>query len=411
MRSTSGRPAAPFPLFPLLVLSGAIFVSVSSEFLPTGLLPDMARELHVSESRIGLLVSIFAGTVVLTTAPLTALTRRYSRKGLMIVLLAVFAVANVLAALAPTYEMLIGARILGGAAHGLFWAVTGPYAARLVPRRQLARAVAVTNAGGTAAFVLGVPLGTALGHALGWRMGFAVMGAVVLVFLALVVAFLPPVAHIVPLATGEIALPMRHDRTVPAVVIVAVSVALVVVGQNVFYTYIAPWAIQIGGLSPDAVPGLLFAYGAAGTLGIVIAALLGDRFPRATVVVLLVGVAVSVGALTLLGPGSPVAVFLSLISWSVFFGGLPALFHARMLHSASLRIRDTAAAWLTIAFNAAIGGGALIGGVLLDGFGITVLPLAQIVLLIVGLLFIVATDRARIALHPVDHTREVPTGR
>ena len=115
----------------------------------------------------------------------------------MVVLLGVFAIANLLGAIAPSYEFLVGARILGGAAHGLFWSVTGPYASRLVPRHQLARAVSVTGAGGTAAFVLGVPIGTALGHALGWRLAFARDGGRGAASSSLLVVFLlPPVSHI-----------------------------------------------------------------------------------------------------------------------------------------------------------------------------------------------------------------------
>ena len=103
-----------FPLFPLLLLSGAIFVSVTSEFLPTGLLPDMAEDLGVSESRVGLLVTVFAATVVISTAPLAVVTRRFSRKWLMVALLLAFALSNVFAAIAPTYELLVAARIVGG---------------------------------------------------------------------------------------------------------------------------------------------------------------------------------------------------------------------------------------------------------------------------------------------------------
>jgi predicted MFS family arabinose efflux permease len=405
---TTSTAAQRFPFFRLLVITGAVFAAVTSEFLPTGLLPDMAAELKVSESQIGLLVTIFAGTVVLTTAPLTAVTNRFSRKWLMVLLLGVFSVANILAALAPSYEFLIGARILGGAAHGLFWAVTGPYASRLVPRHQLARAISVTGAGGTAAFILGVPIGTALGHALGWRLAFAVMAGVVLVFLALVVFLLPPVSHIVPLATGEIAVPLRRDRTLPAVVIVAVSVTLLIVGQNTFYTYIVPWAIQIGGVPPDNVSGLLFAYGAAGAIGLVIAGTIGDRYPRSLVALLTVGVGLSVAAVAVYGPGSPAAVVAGLVAWSALFGGLPSLFQTRMLHAASLRMRDTASAWLTIAFNLAIGLGALLGGFLLDGFGITVLPYAELVFIAAALVFILLTDRRRIAAHP-SYSRDLPT--
>src|SRR6476660_4927067 len=117
-----------FPWIGLLTLATAIFVLVTSEFLPTGLLPDMARDLDVSQSQVGLLVTIFAATVVIFTAPLAALTHRYSRKWLLIAVLGVFALANVLAAIAPSYELLVGARVLGGLAHGLFWAIAGAYA-------------------------------------------------------------------------------------------------------------------------------------------------------------------------------------------------------------------------------------------------------------------------------------------
>ena len=390
--------SARFPLFRMLVLAGAIFVSVTSEFLPTGLLPDMAAELGVSESQIGLLITVFAGTVVVSTAPLTVLTRNYSRKWLMVLLLGAFALTNLLCAIAPTYEVLVVARVLGGLAHGLFWAVTGPYASLLVPRHQLARAISVTNAGGTFAFILGVPLGTALGHALGWRLAFGVMAGVVVVFALLVVLFLPPVSHRVSLATAELAIPVHRDRSIAAVAIVCVTVVLLITGHNTFYTYIAPWAIEVGGIAPDGVAGLLFAYGAAGAIGLVFGGIFGDRFPRASVAVALAGVVASVAALGAFGT-SPPAVVAGMVAWSVFFGGLPALLHARVLHSASERIRDLAAASLTTAFNLAIGGGALLGGLLLDNYGLTVLPWSAVAIIAVALAFTVMTDRRRVASH------------
>jgi predicted MFS family arabinose efflux permease len=389
-----------FPLFRLLVISGAIFVAVSSEFLPTGLLPDIASELKVSESQVGLLVTIFAVTVVVSTAPLAALTHRFPRKWLMVTMLGVFALANVLAALAPNYAFLAGARVLGGLAHGLFWSVTGPYAARIVPRHQLSRAMAVTNGGGTAAFILGVPFGTALGHALGWRLAFAVMGGVVLVFLALVVIFLPHVIHIVPLATGEVPLPLRRDKTVPLMITVCVTILLIAIGQNTFYTYIVPWATQVGGIPPGNVSALLFAYGAAGAVGLVVAGVLGDRYPRGALLGLSAGLAATVSLLGIFGERGPVLVILLMIAWSIAFGGIPSLLQTRMMHSVSQRLRDTAAAWTTISFNVAIGTGALLGAALLDGLGIRALPWAQVVFVVAALVFLIVTDRRRTARHP-----------
>jgi predicted MFS family arabinose efflux permease len=392
-----------FPLPALLVISGAIFASVSSEFLPTGLLPDIAGELKVSVSQVGLLVTIFAITVVVSTAPLTALTLRFPRKGLMVVALGVLVCANLLCAIAPGYAFLVVARVLGGLAHGVFWAVTGPYSTRLVSRRHLSRAVAVTQLGGSAAFVLGVPLGTALGHALGWRLSFVVAAGVILLMMLLVALALPPVAHQVPLATGEIAVPARRDRTLPALVIVAVTALLINLGQNTFYTYIVPWTTHVGGVPAGDVGGILFAYGLAGAGGLVIAGVFGDRYPRAALLLLLCGIVIAMLGLAVLAPGAPLRVIIGLAVWAAAFGGIPSLLQSRMMHSVSARLRDTASAWVTISFNLAIGSGALLGGVLLDHLGIQVLPFAEAALVLAAIVFILATDRRRIGLHPELH--------
>lgn len=392
-----------FPLLPLLVISGAIFASVSSEFLPTGLLPDIAHELSVTISQAGLLVTIFALTVVISTAPLTALTIRFSRKGLMVAMLGVIVVANLLCAMAPNYPFLAVVRVLGGLAHGVFWSVPGPYVARLVERRQLSRAIAVAQSGGSAAFVLGVPLGTALGHALGWRMAFAAMAGVVLLLLVLVVVALPTVPPLVPLSTGEIAVPARRDKTLPALVIVAVSILLINLGYNSFFTYIVPWSTRVGAVPTADVGALLSISGVAGALGLVIAGVFGDRYPRGALLALCSSMAAALAALALLAPGSPWRVVLGLVVASLAFGGIPSLLHSRMLHSVSARLRDTASAWVTISFNTAIGFGALLGGILLDRLGIHVLPWAGAALLLAAVAFIASTDRRRVSLHPDSH--------
>lgn len=388
-----------FPWAGLLTLSALIFTSVTSEFLPTGLLPEIGAELGVSESQVGLLVTVFAGTVVLSAAPLSVLTRRYSRKSLVIVVLFVFALANVLAALAPSYEWLVGARVVGGLAHGLFWAVVGAYSAHLVPKHQLGRAIAITGGGGTAAFVLGVPLGTAIGHAVGWRLAFGVIAAIIVILTLVTVKLLPAVSHGVVLSTGEIPIPMRKDRTVPAVIAVGVILILIAFGHNLFYTYIAPYLIGPVGIDPDGVAGVLFLYGLAGALGLVLAGTLGDRFPLLTLIGAVAIVMASVLVLGTFAASTPVAL-VAIFLWGMAFGALPALMQARMMHTASVRVRDAAAAYFTTSFNVAIGGGALMGGIVLDGWGIALLPIVDVAITVVGfaLILVVAVAQRRRAL-------------
>jgi DHA1 family inner membrane transport protein len=387
---TSAAPA--FPWLALIILAGAVFVCVTSEFLPTGLLPQMAHGLNVSESQIGLLVTVFAGTVVLSAAPLTALTHRIGRKPLVLTSLLLFAVVNFVGAIAPNYEITMTARILGGLAHGLFWAVVGAYAGHLVPRRQLARAVAVTGAGATLAFVLGVPIATALGQALGWRLAFTAVGIAIVILVVLVARFLPPVSHREELKTGEIALPIRQDPSILGIAVLCIVTTVLMIGQNLFYTYIVPFVTTAAGFTEQSVAPLLLAYGLAGAIGLFLVGVVGSRFPRAS----LIGAFVVVAAAVLLIAGFPRVgwlVIVALVIWGVAFGGTPALLQTRLLHTASARLRDVSAAYFTSAFNVGIGGGALVGGILLDRFSLGVLPFVDVAVTVVGIGIILIGDR------------------
>jgi DHA1 family inner membrane transport protein len=317
----------------------------------------------------------------------------------------VFALSNVLAAIAPTYETLAAARVLGGLAHGLFWAVANPYVSLLVAPRQLARAISVTTAGGTLAFILGVPLTAAIGHAIGWRWAFVAMAALVVVFAVLTVISLPPVDHRVPKRdvqttdTGSI-IAVKRDRSIIAVGIVAVTVLLIATGHNIFYTYIAPWAIAVGGVADDHVSLLLLFFGLAGAVGLLAAGIFGDRFPRLTLNLMVVGLVAAIVATALFARGLVPAVLVMML-WSASFGGLPALFQTRALHAASARVRDLTGAIVTTAFNSAIGLGALLGGVVLDELGLPIVPYVAAAIVAGGLIWVLATDRAR-ATHSAD---------
>ncbi|UYN83396.1 MAG: MFS transporter [Microcella sp.] len=389
------------PWSSLLLLSAAIFVAVTSEFLPIGLLPQMANELGVTEAQIGMLVTVFAGTVVVATAPLVHVTRALPRKSLLLVLLAVFALANLLAAIAPGYAVLLVSRVLGGAAHGVFWAVVSPYAARLVAPERLASAVAIATSGATLASIAGVPLGTLLGVAVGWRSSFAVIAVVVVVIALAVAIVLPPVER---RSAPDPAAPVVRarafrDATFWPVIVLCVTVALVTLGHATFYTYIAPWVIGVAGFAPASVAGVLLLFGAAGAVGVAAAGVLGDRFPRGLLPVLLVGVIVSVTAVSAFAAVPP-AVIVFLVLWSAFLGGVPIIFQARLLRTASESLRDIGSAWLTVAFNVGIGGGALAGGLVLETWSLAALPLVTTACLVVALVMVLVSipTRRRVAV-------------
>ena len=393
-------PSGPFPWIGLIALSAAVFLSVTSEMLPTGLLPEMSNSLGVSQSEVGLLVSWFAFTVVITSTPLALLTRRMPRHGLILMVLVVFALSNVLTAIAPDYTFVVISRVIGGLAHGLFWGVVGAYSAHLVPKDQIARAVSITIAGGTLAFVFGVPLGTFLGHLLGWRLSFVVLAGLMLVGAVVIWKFLPKVDHYnarpakpVTTATGTVTLPAKlpRDATIGAVALVCVITALTMIGHYTFYTYIAPFLSDTLGVGSDAVAPLLFAYGIAGAIGLFISGVVFSKRPQLGLVLGLAVTAVSVSVLALSTEVLTVAIIAFLV-WGLAFGSFPPLLQTRLLHTASVRIRDTASAVYTTAFNIGIGLGAFVGAFLLDRVGLGAVPFVYVAIILLALALVLFSD-------------------
>jgi predicted MFS family arabinose efflux permease len=394
----TGAPGRPFPWGGLLVLACAVFLSVTAEMLPTGLLPEMSAELGVGESQIGLLVSVFAFAVVLTSIPLARLTRSVSRHRLIVLVLIVVSLSSAVTAIAPTFEILVGARIVGGMAHGLFWAVMGAYSGYLVPKEQLGRAVAITTGGGTLAFVLGVPLGTVLGQAIGWRSAFGAIAMLCIIGAALMLWLLPRVER----PARSDAPPQRHpsgrrklDATVPAVALLCLLAAVIMIGHYSFYTFIAPYLIGEIGVASGDVGLLLAVFGLAGAGGLLLAGTVFGRRPTLGVVLGVTVTAVSVTTLAVFA-ANPMIAIPAFVLWGLVFGTLPPLLGARLLHVASVDIRDTASAFYSTSFNVGIGGGALVGAALLEGFGLTSLPVAYLVTLaLAGVLLAAAEINAR----------------
>ncbi|MHA6670025.1 MFS transporter [Homoserinimonas sp. A447] len=395
----------PFPYLALFTVALAIFLSVTIEMLPTGLLSYMSSELGVTESLIGLTVSVFAFTVVFTSAPLAHLTRRVDRHRLVIIVLLILVVSTVLTAFSPNYTILVISRIIGGVAHGIFWTVIGAYSAYLVPKEQIGRAVSISLGGGSLAFVLGVPLGTALGQAVGWRAAFGVLAALTLIGTFFVWKLLPKVSmhHLtasvptVSTATGSLvaltdasAAP-RKEQSILAVVFVCIITAVTMIGQYTFYTYVEPFLTREMGIASFAVGPALFGYGAAGTLALVIVAVWFGARPRTGLMVALVVLAASVAVLGAWPAVLPVAIT-AFLFWGVSMGMLPPLLQTRVLHAAPARIRDTSSAFYTTAFNIGIGGGALVGALALERFGLGSLPNIYLGLLALAIVLVVVTD-------------------
>ncbi|WP_181059413.1 MFS transporter [Pseudoclavibacter sp. AY1H1] len=407
--------APKLPLVPLIALAFSTFISVTIEMLPTGLLELMTVDLGATRAEIGWLMTIFAFTVVLTSTPLTALTKRVPRHALLVVVLAVFAIGSIASAFAPTYAWLVVTRVITGLAHGVFWAVVASYISLIAPRELLTRAVSITLGGGAIAYVLGVPIGTALGQAFGWRFAFGSLAVITLLVAVLLWFLLPRVNHLDDsFSTRPIALPDDSDgpavpvkrirfaqRSLLTVILLCVITLITMTAQYAFYSYISPYSLDVIGFPVATLSLVLFAYGIASAGGTALAGVVFTARPR---VGLATGYLLMLVAVTLLLFAHDTTVALiALVIWGLGMGVLPPLLQSRILNAAPSRHRDLSSALYTSGFNFGIGSGALVGGLLLDAAGLVALPVFFIAMVGLGLVSALVLD-AVLARRPLQQS-------
>ncbi|MEU0227720.1 Cmx/CmrA family chloramphenicol efflux MFS transporter [Streptomyces sp. NPDC006284] len=351
--------------FALLLLGLAVFAQGTSEFMLSGLVPDIARDLQVTVPAAGALTSAFAVGMVVGAPLMAALGRRWSRRGALLGFLCAFLAVHVVGALTGSFQVLLATRVVGALANAGFLAVALVTAADLAEPGAKGRATSTLLGGVTLACVIGVPAGALLGQVWGWRSAF---WAVALLAVPAVVA----VARSVPGGAAEATPPplrgeLRALRA-PRLRLTLLLAALVNGATFCTFTYLAPLATEVGGLDGGWVPGVLALFGAGSFLGVTVGGRFADRHPVR--VLTAGGAALCAGWCALaLGAGSP-AVALGLV---FLLGALSFGVGSTLISQALYAAPDAptlAGGFATAAFNvgAALGpwaGGAAIGA----GFG------------------------------------------
>jgi predicted MFS family arabinose efflux permease len=355
-------PARPIRFAALAALSGAAFVYVTSETLPVGLLPQISSSLAGSDGRTGLLLTFYAIVAGATAIPFTAWTTHLPRHRLLLVVLAVFVLSQVGAALAPTFWWLVVARLVCALGHGLFWSILAPVAARLAPDGQEGRATGIVFVGNSLALVAGLPLGTVIGQLAGWRVAFLVVGAGGVLTLVALWVLLPALPGAEDAGLSMALLRRVGERRLIALYAVTL---IVVVGQFTAYSYIAPLARRHGGFTGTGYGVLLLGYGAAGLVGILAATRVVDGRPRLAFSVPTAVVLLALAGLGVLGR-NPVLAAVAIIAWGGAFTTLPVVLQGAVLRVAPA-VSDVASAVYVVAFQIGIGGGAFVGAGLVDG--------------------------------------------
>jgi DHA1 family inner membrane transport protein len=360
------RPLA--ALSALAAIGAAALCYVTGESLPVGLLPQMSASLHVSLSSTGLLVTVYAGVVVLASAPLTHVIQRVPRRLVLSGLLGIFVLGTLGAAAAPSYGWLVAARALTALSQAVFWSVAAVTAAGMFRPQARGRAVAGVAAGSSAAIIFGVPAGTWLGQQAGWRVPFFVLSGVGLVCLGAVASLVPSSKPSESHAAAATTPDVRRYRVLVATTMLAVG------GFFTAFTYINPFLHRVSGLAEHDVAPVLVLSGLAGAIGIAAAGALYDRRPRAATVIPVALLGVSLLGLYAFATAGVVAVIIFFAIDSLAFGGLVIAMQTGVLVVAP-GSTDIASAWYSASFNVGIASGPVIGGLVLSALGLRSTPL------------------------------------
>ena len=348
----------PLAIFALTIAAYAIG---TTEFVIVGLLPTVAQDLHITLPLAGLIVSVYALGVTFGAPVLTALTGRIERKPLLLGLMALFVVGNTAAALSPSYELLLVARVLSAFAHGVFFSVGATIAADLVPENRRASAIAMMFMGLTVAIVTGVPLGTFIGQTFGWRAtfwGVSLLGVIAFVGIA---ALLPSTLN---KAAPSSLLDQVRVLGSGRLLLVFAMTALGYGGTFVTFTYLASILEQITGFQASSVSLILVLYGLAIAIGNIAGGRIADRNPvkALTVLFALQAMVLMLFSFTALSPVWTLATLAALGFLS--FANVPGLqlYVVQLAKEHRPGAVDVASALNIASFNLGIALGAWIGG-------------------------------------------------
>ena len=366
---------------PLIALFLAAFAFGTAEFVIAGVLPDVATGLGVSIPVAGYLVTGYAVGIAIGGPLLAVATKKLSRKTLILLLGGSFTLGQVLCALAPSFELLLAARVLVSVVHGTYFGIAAIVAVNLVPPDKRGFAVALILSGLTVSNILGVPGGTAIGNALGWRATFWAVGALGLLATLAIAIFLPA-------RTGEAATGGSFLREFKAlgrqqIVTSLAIVILVMIGQYSLFTYIAPLLLEVTALDVGTVPWMLLLYGVGSTIGVFIGGRLADWKLMPSLIAILSTQALAFVLVYFVSP-YPLVMALAVLFWGGVNFAFGSPVQSRVLAWAA-DAPNLASALIPSGFNIGIAIGAVLGATLLEaGFGYRNLPLIGVVALVLA---------------------------
>lgn len=349
---------------PVISLTLSTFIFNTSEFIPIGLLTSIADDFAITESKAGLLITIYAWVVALASLPLMMAFAKTENKKLMLSLVALFTASHILSGFSNSYVMLMISRIGVACSHAIFWSIVTPLAVHVAPEGHRSTALSMIITGSSIAMIVGLPLGRAVGLMVGWRVTFLLIAILSAIVLCLLAAFLPKVP-----SDNNISLKTLPTLvSTPALLCIFVMTALTITGHFTAYSYIEPFLGQAAGFTNGEITMVLSAFGVIGIIVSVLFSKYYDRHQFAFLRVAVLGICICTLLLGISSGNSFIMVCTCLL-WGLSINCFNISLQSCIIDYSPFGTAIAMSIYSGI-YNVGIGAGALVGGIVCSHIGI-----------------------------------------
>lgn len=367
---------------PLIGMTVAAFIFNTSEFMPIGLLTDIAQNYHITEAHAGQLITVYSWVVMLLSLPLMLLVCKIPYKTLLLGTMALFGGFQFLSTAAMSYGILMVARIGVACAHAVFWSIASPIAVKLVREEHRSFALSMIVTGTSLATIAGLPLGRIIGLYLSWRVTFLFVGVIAMFLVVYIIVLFPKMESGTPFEVKQ--LPELLKR--PGLIGVYIQTFLFVLAYYTSYSYIEPFLKQVAKLSDQLVTVTLLLFGAAGLLGSFLFSKLYDKNRMRFIGTVMISLVVLLGVLAAAAQNSIFIIGICIL-WGIVVMAFNVTFQSETIRNSSEEASSIAMSIYSGIFNFGIGCGTFAGGLVCTKASIGMIGYAGGIFALVSALF------------------------
>ena len=365
----------------LVVLSFTAFIFNTTEFVPIGLLSDIAADFGMGESQTSLLITVYAWFVAVMSLPLMLAVGKYDFRKILLGVIALFIVSHAVSAVSANFTMLMASRLGVACSHAIFWSIMSPLAVHIAPEGKREAALGMIITGTSLAMIVGMPMGRVIGLHLGWRVTFGCVGGAAMLAFVLLALMFPPVPNNQNASVKSLPALLKS----PILTGIYVFIFLAVTAHYAGYSYIEPFLKQVAGMSDGLTTLTLMLFGMAGVGSSVLFSKFYANHRRAFFSFIVAGVP---AALFLMRPlaFNVYAAIAFCVAWGLVFMMFNLVTEFETIRN-SPEATTVAVSIYSSIFNIGIGGGAFVGGMVINDYSLAAVGYVGGAIAVVAMLF------------------------